>query len=181
VSCKLSTLNNTRIETESEFFPEVLARVEERRCWSLHACGKRSRGTITWTRMVSSGMLRRVAFVRIDVSEQPGTSFIRVTKICELGTTQAATSRTVRLQNGLTHRKELYSNSNDNLLTEFSETGCIYASTNFESTINMQRVFTKKKFYYAIGIQMSIDVKQCTSEYCRHCPLMKRLRAHWEK
>jgi hypothetical protein len=39
-----------------------------------------------------------VALVRTDVSEEPGASFIRVTKICELGTTQAATSnrRTLR-------------------------------------------------------------------------------------
>jgi hypothetical protein len=42
--------------------------------------------------MVSSGLLRRVALVRTDVSEEPGVSFIRVTKISELGTTQAATS-----------------------------------------------------------------------------------------
>jgi hypothetical protein len=43
-------------------------------------------------------MLRRVALVRIDVSEEPGASFIRVTKIGELGTTQAETSnrRTLR-------------------------------------------------------------------------------------
>jgi hypothetical protein len=33
-----------------------------------------------------------VALVRTDVSEEPGSSFIRVTKIGELGTTQAATS-----------------------------------------------------------------------------------------
>jgi NMD protein affecting ribosome stability and mRNA decay len=37
-------------------------------------------------------MLRRVALVRIDVSEEPGSSFIRVTRIGELGTTQPATS-----------------------------------------------------------------------------------------
>jgi hypothetical protein len=43
-------------------------------------------------------MLRHVALVRTDVSEEPGASFIRVTKIGELGTTQAATSnrRTLR-------------------------------------------------------------------------------------
>jgi hypothetical protein len=43
-------------------------------------------------RMVSSGMLRRVAVVRTDVSEESSASFIRVTRIGELGTTQAATS-----------------------------------------------------------------------------------------
>jgi hypothetical protein len=39
-----------------------------------------------------------VALVRTDVSEEPGASFIRVTRIGELGTTQAATSnrRTLR-------------------------------------------------------------------------------------
>jgi hypothetical protein len=42
--------------------------------------------------MLSSGMLRRVALVRTDVSEESGASFIKVTRIGELGTTQAATS-----------------------------------------------------------------------------------------
>jgi hypothetical protein len=37
-------------------------------------------------------MLRRVALVRTDVSEEPGASFIRVTKIGELGTMLAVTS-----------------------------------------------------------------------------------------
>jgi hypothetical protein len=48
--------------------------------------------------MVPSGLLRRVALVRTEVSEEPGASFIRVTKIGELGTTQATTSnrRTLR-------------------------------------------------------------------------------------
>jgi hypothetical protein len=45
-----------------------------------------------YRRMVSSGLLRRVALVITDVSEEPGASFFRVTKIGELGTTQAATS-----------------------------------------------------------------------------------------
>jgi hypothetical protein len=43
-------------------------------------------------------MLRRVALVRTDVSEEPGASFIRATRIGELGTTKAVTSnrRTLR-------------------------------------------------------------------------------------
>jgi hypothetical protein len=36
--------------------------------------------------MASSGMLRRVALVRTDVSEELSASFIRVTRISELGT-----------------------------------------------------------------------------------------------
>jgi hypothetical protein len=37
-------------------------------------------------------MLRRVALVRSDVSEEPSASFIRVTRIGELGTTLAITN-----------------------------------------------------------------------------------------
>jgi hypothetical protein len=42
--------------------------------------------------MSSSGMLRRVALVRTDVSEDPSASFMRVTIIGELGTWLALTS-----------------------------------------------------------------------------------------
>jgi hypothetical protein len=42
--------------------------------------------------MVFSGMLHHVALVRTDVSEELSASFIRVTRIGELGTTLAVTS-----------------------------------------------------------------------------------------
>jgi hypothetical protein len=41
--------------------------------------------------MASSGMLRRVAILKTDVSEELSASFIRVTRIGELGTTLAVT------------------------------------------------------------------------------------------
>jgi hypothetical protein len=44
------------------------------------------------TRMASSGMLHRVALVGTNVLEEPSTSFIRVTRIGELGTTLTVTS-----------------------------------------------------------------------------------------
>jgi hypothetical protein len=43
-------------------------------------------------RMASSGMLRRVALVRTDVSEELSASFIRVTTIGEVGTSLAVTN-----------------------------------------------------------------------------------------
>jgi hypothetical protein len=48
--------------------------------------------------MASSGMLRHVALIRADVSEEFSASIIRLTRIGELGTTLAATSnrRTLR-------------------------------------------------------------------------------------
>jgi hypothetical protein len=54
--------------------------------WGFH------RGHYEKCRMASSGMLRRVALVRTDVSEELSASFIRVTRIGELGAMLAVTS-----------------------------------------------------------------------------------------
>jgi hypothetical protein len=72
--------------------------------------------------MASSGALRRVALVRIDVSEEPSASLIRVTRIGELGTTLAVTSnrRTLRRNSSpilVTLMKEALSSSETSVLT----------------------------------------------------------------
>jgi hypothetical protein len=58
--------------------------------------------------MSSSGMLRRVAVVRTDVSEELSASIIGVTRIGELGTTLAVTSnlRTLRRNTKSCHPDE---------------------------------------------------------------------------
>jgi hypothetical protein len=57
--------------------------------------------------MLSSGMLRRVALVGTDVSKESGTYFIRVTRIGELGTIQAATSNRRMLRRNSSVRRLL--------------------------------------------------------------------------
>jgi hypothetical protein len=56
--------------------------------------------------MTSSGMLRSVALVRTDISEELNASFIRVTRLGELGTMLAVTSnrRTLRRNTFLVHQ-----------------------------------------------------------------------------
>jgi hypothetical protein len=51
--------------------------------------------------MASSGMLRRVALVRTDVSEELSASIIGVTKIVELGTLAISSNRRTLLRNML--------------------------------------------------------------------------------
>jgi hypothetical protein len=47
--------------------------------------------------MASCGMLRSVALVRTDVSEEPSASFIGLTKAVELGTMSVVTSNRVSI------------------------------------------------------------------------------------
>jgi hypothetical protein len=55
-------------------------------------------------KIVSSGMLRRVTFVRTDVPEELSAFFIMVTRIGELETTLALTSNQLQLALFLIHR-----------------------------------------------------------------------------
>jgi hypothetical protein len=53
-------------------------------------------------RMPPSGMLRRAALVKINISEELSASFIRVTRIGDLGTTLAVTSNRSTLRRNTT-------------------------------------------------------------------------------
>jgi hypothetical protein len=57
-------------------------------------------------------MLRHVALVRTDLSEERGASTIRVTRICELGTTLGITSNDAGCEDLLEAPR--YSDSNKN-------------------------------------------------------------------
>jgi hypothetical protein len=70
--------------------------------------------------MASFGMLRRVALVRTDVSEELSASFIGVTRISELGKTLALTS----------NRRTLPRNSSPILVALMKE-----ALTSFEKSV----------------------------------------------
>jgi hypothetical protein len=67
--------------------------------------------------MPSSGMLRRVALVRTAVSEALSASFIRVTRIGELGTTLAVSSIVPSSWIIVTLMKEALSSSETSVLT----------------------------------------------------------------
>jgi hypothetical protein len=58
--------------------------------------------------MMSSGMLRRVALVRTDVSKELSASFIRMTRIGELGTTLAVTRNRRALRRNTKHHSSEY-------------------------------------------------------------------------
>jgi hypothetical protein len=81
--------------------------------------------------MASSGMLRRVALVRTDVSEELSASFIRVTRIGELGTTLAVIS----------HQRMLRRNMPFFIVTAVKTSNLTYPDTDLEIYSKPQRAF----------------------------------------
>jgi hypothetical protein len=67
--------------------------------------------------MMSSGMLRHVALIRNHVSGELSASFIRVTRIGELGTTLAVTSNRHTMRRNFTLMKEALRVSEKSVLT----------------------------------------------------------------
>jgi hypothetical protein len=70
--------------------------------------------------MASSGMLRRVALVRADVSEKLSASFIRVTRIGELATALVTASVVPSSPILVTLIKEALSSSETSVLTRIT-------------------------------------------------------------
>jgi hypothetical protein len=67
-------------------------------------------------------MLRCVALVRTDVSEELSASFIRVTRIGDLGTTLTITRST---HGNITEDAILHSDRRENLKSYIALTGCV--------------------------------------------------------
>jgi hypothetical protein len=61
-------------------------------------CNVHTRHQVRWSRMSSFRMLRRVALVRVNTSEEPSVSIIRVARIGKLGTTLAVTRNRLKSQ-----------------------------------------------------------------------------------
>jgi hypothetical protein len=80
--------------------------------------------------MVYSGMLRRVALARTDVSEELSASFIRMTKIGELETTLAVTSNRRTLQRNISSHISEESVASMIRAKRFSELGTAFGVSN---------------------------------------------------
>jgi hypothetical protein len=97
-------------------------------------------------------MLRRVALVRTDVSEELSASLIRVTRIGELGTTLAVTSngRTLRRNPNITKDVILHSHRHENLKFYMSVTKYVRCN----GSILYDRVATRCfiKYHYTTSV-----------------------------
>jgi hypothetical protein len=91
-------------------------------------------------------MLRRVALVRTDVSEEHRSSFIRVTRIGELGTTLAVTRNRRSLRGILvTLMKEAVSSSQTSVLTR-----AMRRNIPEDATLHIHRRENRKSYIFSI-------------------------------
>jgi hypothetical protein len=107
--------------------------------------------------MVSSGMLRRVALVRADVSEEPIASFIRVTRIGELGTKLAVTSNRLALRVSVTSYSILLQRLCPRILPKMNWL------LNHENAVFRQEILTQNKMTGVPRSCYSSDLALCDS------------------
>jgi hypothetical protein len=77
-------------------------------------------------------MLRRLALVRTEVSEEPSAFFIRLTRIGELGTTLAATSNRRTMRRNISSQRNI---SEDTILLNFKQANSTTYSAFYEQFV----------------------------------------------
>jgi hypothetical protein len=101
-------------------------------------------------RMVSSGILRRVALVRTDVSDELSASFIRVTRIGELGTSSSILVTLTRAtRRNTTEDTIIHSHRRENLKSPYSGLLSVDLSDIWKAT---QRVESVRRQRLALSV-----------------------------
>jgi hypothetical protein len=111
-------------------------------------------------RMVSFGMLRRVALVRTDVSEERSASFIRVTRIGELEATLAVTRPPILV----TLIKEALGSSEMSVLTRVTRRN-IPEDTIIHSHRRKNLKSYKSEYYPPRNMYLTIQIRQFKNYY----------------
>jgi hypothetical protein len=103
--------------------------------------------------MVSLRMLRRVALVRTDVSEELSTSFIRVTRIGEVGTTLAVTSNRLgiswqRARRNIPEDTILHSHRRENLISYVIPNCFLFANISLKKVLSHRILHTDNQLVF---------------------------------
>jgi hypothetical protein len=117
-------------------------------------------------------MSRRVALVRTDVTEESSTSFTRVTRIGELGTTLAVTSN--RRTSGLAYLQTDAERVARSMLRAPEASGTRAEVYSLIICINSRTVIP---FHYAASVTCQVQRDTETARVSRTCPLLSAAMA----